>query len=156
MSSSKGEQVVLWVGPANAHLHMALEPLVRAIYTMPDEGGGRGDGYETYLRENRYKMVYSIPTAIAWWSFILMPFYFPKTRRMKWRILNKYPSRFFLALGVTHLIASLLQAYQYYLDATVYENYFHLELGAYFTVSALFFMGISFLMTAGLTDQQGR
>ena len=145
LSSSKGEYVLNWRSPASEHIFLALEPLIRLVehFTFKKDLYSRGDGDENYLRDNRNKGLVSIPVAIAWWGFLLLPFYYLKKLPFENKISRKIKAKIAYLLGFIYLIAVIIQGYRYYSDATRYVGYFHLRPGAYLILASFFLMAIS-------------
>ena len=129
MTTSNGEEVEAWDSSFYTHLHLALEPLLRAVEyaTAKNDPNDQGDGFEVGQRKTLGRAVYSLPVSCGWFVIVAS-------------VLVQLRSR--IAGGLVLAVVPLL-ALDFYRAATVYKGHFHLGLGAYFILMAYLAVGVS-------------
>lgn len=145
MTSSQGERVEIWTSPIYTHLNLALGPVLRSLEycTAKKDPMAQGDGFESGQAESLRRAYYSLPASCGWFvilaSVLVVPWAWvrPITRTPLCRAQQ-------IAGGLLLLSVPLL-VLGFYHDATVYEGYFHLGVGAYLIVLSYLFIGSTLL-----------
>jgi hypothetical protein len=146
MTSSQGEQVEIWTSPIYTHLNVALGPGLNFFdyCTARKDPTARGDGFESAQANSLRSAFYSLPASCGWFAILVSVVVVP----WGWvRPITMAPLRRAQQIaGGLLLVCTPLLAIDFYHDATVYEGYFHLGVGAYLIVVAYLFLGSTLLL----------
>ncbi|MDB6031902.1 MAG: hypothetical protein JWM16_2240 [Verrucomicrobiales bacterium] len=103
----------------------------------------QGDGFERGQAQSLLRAYYSLPASCGWFAILASVPVVPWT----WvRPITGAPLRHAQQIAGSLLLLSVpLLALDFYHDATVYEGYFHLGVGAYLIVGSYLFIGSTLL-----------
>ncbi len=153
MTTAEGSEVKNWETGKTTHFRLAAYPLVSfamfidVILDSSDfEHGQKGDGYRDYLIVTAKRFFLSIPVSVGWFTILASILLIWHIRTQK---ITKSKLRYFLKAGSFFMpVASVILAINFYNEATLYNPYFHLGIGAYLIVAAYLLIGITLLKLA--------